>query len=125
MSEGPDPAPGPLAGVRFVEVGGIGPVPHAGMMLADLGATGVRVDRPGRQFLGHDPARDPLLRGRPTRSVDLRTPEGRDEVLDLVARADVLIEGFRPGVAERLGIGPDDCWAVNPALVFGRMTGWG
>ena len=125
MSEGPDPALGPLAGVRFVEVGGIGPVPHAGMMLADLGAIGVRVDRPGRQFLGHDPARNPLLRGRPTRAVDLRTPEGRDEVLALVARADVLIEGFRPGVAERLGIGPDDCWAVNPALVFGRMTGWG
>jgi alpha-methylacyl-CoA racemase len=118
-------APGPLAGIRFLEVGGIGPVPHAGMMLADLGATGVRVDRPGGQFFGHDPERDPLLRGRPTRPLDLRTPEGRTEALGLVAESDVLVEGFRPGVAERLGIGPEDCWAVNPRLVYGRMTGWG
>jgi alpha-methylacyl-CoA racemase len=118
-------AAGPLAGVRFVELGGIGPVPHAGMLLADLGASGVRIDRPGGQFFGHDPARDPLLRGRPTRLVDLRSDDGRGEVLGLVAEADVLIEGFRPGVAERLGLGPDDAWAVNPALVFGRMTGWG
>ncbi|MCU0283453.1 MAG: CoA transferase [Candidatus Nanopelagicales bacterium] len=117
--------PGPLAGVRFVELGGIGPVPHAGMLLADLGATGVRIDRPNAQFLGHDPARDPLLRGRPTRMVDLRADEGRAEVLALVAEADLLVEGFRPGVAERLGLGPDDCWAVRPALVYGRMTGWG
>jgi alpha-methylacyl-CoA racemase len=116
---------GPLAGVRFVEVGGIGPVPHAGMLLADMGATGVRLDRPGGQFFGHDPARDPLLRGRPTRGVDLRSPDGRADVLALVAEADLLIEGFRPGVAERLGIGPEDCWAVNPRLVYGRMTGWG
>ena len=99
------PGPGPLAGIRFVELGGIGPVPHAGMMLADLGATGVRVDRPGGQPLGHAPGRDPLLRGRPTRAVDLRSDEGRAEVLDLVAGADLLIEGFRPGVAERLGLG--------------------
>lgn len=118
-------APGPLAGVRFLEVGGIGPVPHAGMMLADLGASGVRVDRPSGQFFGHDPARDPLLRGRPTRPLDLRSPEGRAEALRLVAESDVLVEGFRPGVAERLGIGPEDCWAVNPQLVYGRMTGWG
>jgi alpha-methylacyl-CoA racemase len=118
-------APGPLVGVRFLEVGGIGPVPHAGMMLADLGASGVRVDRPGGQFFGHDPARDPLLRGRPTHPLDLRSPEGRAEALGLVAESDVLVEGFRPGVAERLGIGPEDCWAVNPQLVYGRMTGWG
>lgn len=117
--------PGPLAGVRFLEVGGIGPVPHAGMLLADLGASGVRLDRPGGQFFGHDPQRDPLLRGRPTRQVDLRSPQGRAEAMDLVADADVLIEGFRPGVAERLGIGPQDCWAVNRSLVYGRMTGWG
>ncbi|MCU0302100.1 MAG: CoA transferase [Candidatus Nanopelagicales bacterium] len=119
------PTPGPLAGVRFVELGGIGPVPHAGMLLADLGAAGTRVDRPGGQFFGHDPARDPLLRGRPTRLVDLRADAGRTEVLALVAEADILVEGFRPGVAERMGLGPDDCWAVNPALVYGRMTGWG
>ena len=123
--DGGDGRPRPLAGVRFVEVGGIGPVPHAGMMLADLGATGVRLDRPGGQVLGHDPARDPLLRGRPTRVVDLRSPAGHDEVMDLVADADLLIEGFRPGVAERLGIGPHDCWQANPRLVYGRMTGWG
>jgi alpha-methylacyl-CoA racemase len=117
--------PGPLAGVRFVELGGIGPVPHAGMLLADLGASGTRVDRPGGQFFGHDPARDPLLRGRPTRTVDLRSAEGRSEVLALVGEADLLIEGFRPGVAERMGLGPDHCWSVNPSLVYGRMTGWG
>jgi alpha-methylacyl-CoA racemase len=116
---------GPLVGTRFVEVGGIGPVPHAGMMLADMGAEGVRVDRPGGQFFGHDPERDPLLRGRPTRGLDLRSPQGRAELLELVADSDVLIEGFRPGVAERLGIGPEDCWAANPRLVYGRMTGWG
>ncbi len=119
------PGPGPLTGVRFVELGGIGPVPHAGMMLADLGATGVRLDRPGGQTLGHVPGRDPLLRGRPTRVVDLRADAGRDEALALVEGSDLLIEGFRPGVAERLGLGPQDCWAVNPRLVYGRMTGWG
>jgi alpha-methylacyl-CoA racemase len=122
---GPADAPGPLAGVRFVELGGIGPVPHAGMLLADMGATGVRVDRPGGQVFGHDPRRDPLLRGRPTRTLDLRAAADRSEVLDLVAGADLLIEGYRPGVAERLGVGPQDCWAVNPRLVYGRMTGWG
>ncbi|HEX6889004.1 MAG TPA: CaiB/BaiF CoA-transferase family protein [Candidatus Nanopelagicales bacterium] len=118
-------AAGPLAGVRFVELGGIGPVPHAGMLLADLGAEGVRIDRPGGQFFGHDPRYDPLLRGRPTRQVDLRDEAGRAEVLDLVGQADLLVEGFRPGVAERMGLGPYDCWAVNPRLVYGRMTGWG
>lgn len=121
---GIDTPPRPLDGIRFVEVGGIGPVPHAGMMLADLGAHGVRLDRPG-QFFGHDPARDPLLRGRPTRAIDLRSDEGRAELMALVAESDLLIEGFRPGVAERLGIGPRDCWPVNPRLVYGRMTGWG
>ena len=101
---GPD-RPGPLAGVRFVELGGIGPVPHAGMMLADLGASGVRFDRPGGQPLGHAPGRDPILRGRPTRLVDLRSEPGRAEVLALVADADLLIEGFRPGATERLALG--------------------
>jgi len=118
-------AAGPLAGIRFVELGGIGPVPHAGMMLADLGATGVRIDRPGGQVMGHDPDRDPLLRGRPTRILDLRDPAELTEVHTLVGQADLLIEGFRPGTAERLGLGPHDCWALNPRLVYGRMTGWG
>jgi alpha-methylacyl-CoA racemase len=93
------------------------------MMLADMGAEGIRIDRVQGQFFGHDPDRDPLLRGRPTRRLDLRTAHA--ELLDLVAGADVLIEGFRPGVAERLGVGPRDCWDVNPRLVYGRMTGWG
>jgi alpha-methylacyl-CoA racemase len=121
----PEPGTGPLAGIRFVELGGIGPVPHAGMMLADLGASGIRVDRPGGQPFGHTPGRDPLLRGRPTQLVDLRSDEGLAHVVELVAEADLLIEGFRPGVTERLGLGPTDCWAVNPRLVYGRMTGWG
>jgi alpha-methylacyl-CoA racemase len=95
------------------------------MMLADLGATGVRLDRPGGQTLGHVPGRDPLLRGRLTRVVDLRGDDGRAEALGLVAGSDLLIEGFRPGVTERLSLGPQDCWAVNPRLVYGRMTGWG
>ncbi len=124
VSAGKNPN-GPLAGVRFVELGGIGPVPHAGMVLADLGASGVRVERPGGQAFGHQPGRDPLLRDREHRTIDLRTEAGRAQVLDLVAGADVLLEGFRPGVTERLGLGPADCWAVAPALVYGRMTGWG
>ncbi|MGB7980547.1 MAG: CaiB/BaiF CoA-transferase family protein [Candidatus Nanopelagicales bacterium] len=118
-------APGPLTGFRFVELGGIGPVPHAGMMLADLGATGIRVDRPGGQPFGHAPGRDPLLRGRPTRQLDLREPADLAQARALIDEADVLIEGFRPGVAERLGLGPAECWARNPRLVYGRMTGWG
>ncbi len=117
--------PGPLTGVRFVELGGIGPVPHAGMMLADLGATGIRLDRPGGQPFGHAPGRDPLLRGRPTKPLDLRDPAGLAQAREFIDEAEVLIEGFRPGVAERLGLGPADCWARNPRLVYGRMTGWG
>ncbi|MFI7586928.1 CaiB/BaiF CoA transferase family protein [Spongisporangium articulatum] len=116
---------GPLAGLRVVELAGLGPAPLACMLLADLGADVVRVDRPGAQPLSGDPARDLLNRNRRCLSVDLKQPAGRDVVLDLVRRADVLIEGFRPGVTERLGLGPDDCAAVNPRLVYGRMTGWG
>ena len=112
---------GPLDGVRVVELAGIGPGPFACMLLADLGADVVRVSRPG----GAAPALDTLLRGRPTLAADLKTPAGRETVLELVERADVLIEGFRPGVAERLGVGPDECHALNPRLVYGRMTGWG
>ncbi|MDT3399477.1 CaiB/BaiF CoA-transferase family protein [Streptomyces sp. B1866] len=116
---------GPLAGARVVELAGIGPGPFAAMLLADLGADVVRVDRPGGPVLGIDPERD--VTGRNKRSVvlDLKSAHGPRAVLDLAARADVLIEGNRPGVAERLGVGPDACLARNPRLVYGRMTGWG
>jgi alpha-methylacyl-CoA racemase len=109
-----------------VEFGGIGPGPHAAMMLADLGADVVRVERPagGLQLMAPD-ARDWLLRGRRSIAADLKDPAGRDLVLRLTDRADVVIEGFRPGVAERLGIGPEDTRARNPRLVYARMTGWG
>ena len=112
---------GPLQGIRVIELAGIGPGPFAGMMLADHGAEVIRVDRPGARI----DARDPLLRGRRLIGVDLKSAEGRALVLDLVKGADALFEGFRPGVTERLGLGPADCHAVNPALVYGRMTGWG
>ncbi|GAA5161534.1 CaiB/BaiF CoA-transferase family protein [Amycolatopsis dongchuanensis] len=115
---------GPLAGLRVVELAGIGPGPHAAMVLADLGADVVRVERPSPA----DPtgrAGDALLRNRRSVAANLKTDEGRELVLRLVAKADVLLEGFRPGVAERLGVGPDDCLARNPGLVYGRMTGWG
>ncbi|MEU3778395.1 CaiB/BaiF CoA-transferase family protein [Streptomyces sp. NPDC032472] len=116
---------GPLAGVRVVELAGIGPGPFAAMLLADLGADVVRVDRPGGGGLAIDPAYDVTNRNKRSVLVDLKDPEGPGLVLDLVERADVLIEGFRPGVAERLGVGPADCHARNPRLVYGRMTGWG
>ncbi|TIC82860.1 CaiB/BaiF CoA-transferase family protein [Nocardioides sp. GY 10127] len=115
---------GPLAGVRVVEVAGIGPGPHACMILADLGADVVRLDRPrGQLFTGG--SHDLLNRGRPSVAIDLKHPEASALVLRLVARADLLVEGMRPGVAERLGIGPADALAANPRLVYGRMTGWG
>jgi alpha-methylacyl-CoA racemase len=120
------PKSGPLAGVRVVELAGIGPGPFAAMMLADLGADVVRVDRPGGGALQIGPAdRDILFRGRPNVLIDLKSPRGVELVLDLVERADVLIEGFRPGVTERLGLGPDACLERNPRIVYGRMTGWG
>ncbi len=118
---------GPLEGVRVVEIAGIGPGPFAAMMLADMGADVVRIDR-AQKVSGGDPANPPLdLLGRGRRSVgvDLKHPEGAGVVLRLMDRADVLIEGFRPGVMERLGIGPEECMARNPRLVYGRMTGWG
>ncbi|MFI6649291.1 CaiB/BaiF CoA transferase family protein [Streptomyces sp. NPDC050529] len=121
-SQGPR---GPLAGVRVVELAGIGPGPFAAMLLADLGADVVRVDRPGGAGLGIDPARDLTNRNKRSVLIDLKAASGPDTVLDLVERADVLIEGYRPGVAERLGVGPDVCLARNPQLVYGRMTGWG
>ncbi|MFB8776403.1 CaiB/BaiF CoA transferase family protein [Streptomyces broussonetiae] len=116
---------GPLSGVRVVELAGIGPGPFAAMLLADLGADVVRVDRPGGQGLGIDPTHDLTNRGKRSVVVDLKDPDGPARVLDLAARADVLVEGYRPGVAERLGVGPEACHARNPALVYGRMTGWG
>jgi alpha-methylacyl-CoA racemase len=114
---------GPLGGLRVVELAGIGPGPHAAMMLADLGADVVRVQRPGDA--GVLPHRDQLLRGRRLVLADLGQPAERDAVLELISRADVLLEGFRPGVAERLGLGPDALLARNPRLVYGRITGWG
>lgn len=120
---------GPLSGVRVVEIAGIGPGPFAGMMLADAGADVVRVDRArGGTAAGGavgGGATDVLARGRRSVAVDLKDARGVDVVLRLVQHADVLIEGFRPGVAERLGIGPDACLARNRGLVYGRMTGWG
>jgi alpha-methylacyl-CoA racemase len=118
---------GPLRGLRVVELAGLGPAPHAAMIFADLGAEVTRVDRPaGRGLQLGDSATDPTLRGRhATVPLDLKSPAGREQVLQLAREADVLIEGLRPGVAERLGVGPHDVWARNPALVYGRVTGWG
>lgn len=116
---------GPLAGLRVVELAGIGPGPYAAMLLADMGADVVRVERPGKQGSSVPADKDVLRRNRRSVVIDVRRPEGVQAVLSLVANADVLIEGFRPGVTERLGLGPDQCWAVNPRLVYGRMTGWG
>jgi alpha-methylacyl-CoA racemase len=119
-------APGPLHGLKVIELAGIGPAPFAGMLLADLGADVVRVDRPGAGSpLAVDPRFDLLNRGKRAVVADLGTAAGRDLVLGLVGDADALIEGFRPGVAERLGVGPGTAQARNPRLVYGRMTGWG
>jgi Predicted acyl-CoA transferases/carnitine dehydratase len=115
---------GPLAGLKVVELAGLGPAPHAAMVLADLGADVVRIDRPGALQLS-DPSADPLLRGRRRVEANLKEPEGRETVLRLVEKADVFMEGYRPGVTERLGVGPADCHARNPRLVYARMTGWG
>ncbi|MEV6475682.1 CaiB/BaiF CoA-transferase family protein [Streptomyces sp. NPDC051657] len=125
MAKGPTPGHGPLTGVRVVELAGIGPGPFAAMLLADLGADVVRVDRPGGAGLGIDPASDLTNRNKRSVLLDLKSDEGPARVLDLVERADILVEGYRPGVAERLGVGPDACLARNPQLVYGRMTGWG
>lgn len=112
---------GPLAGLRTVEMAGIGPGPFCAMVLADLGADVIRVARPGAAL---DP-NDVLARGRTVLHLDLRDPQSVAQVLALAERADALIEGYRPGVMERLGLGPDVCLARQPRLVYGRMTGWG
>src|SRR5689334_14450058 len=126
-----DPRPGegrgPLAGFKMVELAGIGPAPFCSMVMADLGAEVIRIDR-ADAATGGDPATPPadiLNRGRRSVAVNLKHPDGVATVLRLVAQADALIEGFRPGVTERLGLGPDVCLARNPRLVYGRMTGWG
>jgi alpha-methylacyl-CoA racemase len=116
---------GPLSGVKVVELAGIGPAPFACMMLAELGAEVLRIERPGGGLAMGAPEFELLNRGRRNVALDLKNPAAIDTVLELVAGADVLVEGFRPGVAERLGLGPDACHAVNPKLVYGRMTGWG
>lgn len=118
---------GPLAGIKVVEFTGIGPAPMGAMLLADLGATVLRIDRtePSELGLQRELRYDLLLRNRPAVALDLKRPEGKALALRLVERADALIEGFRPGVMERLGLGPEDCLAHNPRLVYGRVTGWG
>ncbi len=118
---------GPLQGFKIVEIAGVGPGQFAGMLLADMGASLVRLARPGHAGveLDLDARFDLMNRSRPTIEVDLKTPEGVALVLDLCADADAIFEGFRPGVMERLGLGPDACFARNPKLVYGRMTGWG
>ncbi|MFI5494145.1 CaiB/BaiF CoA transferase family protein [Actinoplanes sp. NPDC051859] len=119
------PAQGPLAGVRVVELASLAPAPFGCMMLADLGADIVRVDRPGPRVAPAPPTGGPLQRSRRTTALDLKSPTGVAELLRLAAHADVLVEAYRPGVAERLGFGPDVCLARNPRLVYARMTGWG
>jgi len=113
---------GPLAGYRIIELAGIGPGPFCGMMLSDMGAEVIRVERPPKDARR---PRDVLARNRKSLAVDLKRPEGVEAVLRLCEGADALFEGFRPGVTERLGLGPDDCMSRNPKLVYGRMTGWG
>ena len=119
--------PGPLFGVRVVEFEAIGPGPFAGMLLADMGADVLLVERAAESGLGLKRERwtDVMLRGRRSVTLDLKAPGARDAALELIGRADALIEGFRPGVMERLGLAPEACLGRNPKLVYGRMTGWG
>lgn len=118
---------GPLSGYRVIEIASIGPIPMCGMLLADLGADVIRIDRMHESDLGlrRDPAFELTSRGKRSIAVDLKRPEGVDAVVKLASKADVLIEGFRPGVMERLGLSPEVCISANPGLIFGRLTGWG
>jgi alpha-methylacyl-CoA racemase len=118
---------GPLHGVKVIELAGIGPGPFCAMLLADMGADVIRVERAGAVRGGDpdDPPKDILTRNRRSIGVDLKDPDGVETVLRLVEQADIIMEGFRPGVTERLGLGPEDCKARNPRIVYGRMTGWG
>lgn len=122
MSVSSTPARGPLTGMKVVELAGIGPGPHAALLLADLGADVVRVQRPGTLPGG---AERPQWRGRTIVEADLKDPTSIEKVLDLIERADALIEGFRPGVTERMGVGPEIALERDPRLIYGRMTGWG
>src|SRR6185503_2544424 len=118
---------GPLSGIKVIEFEAIGPGPFAGMLLADMGADVILVDRPGGSDLGLKRERwnDVMMRGKRSVTLDLKSKSGAEAALELVTRADALIEGFRPGVMERLGLGPDIALAKNSRLVYGRMTGWG
>src|SRR3954469_15012261 len=118
---------GPLSGIRVLEFEAIGPAPFAGMLLADMGADVLLVDRPSASDLGLKRERwyDVMLRGKRSVTLDLKSPQGVEAAVELIAHADALIEGFRPGVMERLGLGPDVACRRNPKLVYGRMTGWG
>jgi alpha-methylacyl-CoA racemase len=118
-------ASGPLHGVRVVELAGIGPAPYACMLLAEAGADVLRLERAAASARPQGASHELLVRSRPSIAIDLKHPAAVAFVLDLAARADALVEGFRPGVAERLGLGPEACWARNAGLVYGRMTGWG
>ena len=121
------PGAGPLSGVTVIEMAAIGPVPHCGMVLAELGAAVVRIDRTAASGLGLEipPEFDALARGKRPVALDLKGDAGREAAMDLIAGADILIEGFRPGVMERIGLGPEPCLARNPRLVYGRLSGWG
>jgi alpha-methylacyl-CoA racemase len=118
---------GPLHGVKVIELAGIGPGPFCAMLLADMGADVIRIERAAAVRGGDpaDPPKDVLTRNRRSIGVDLKSPDGVEAVLRLVEQADIIMEGFRPGVTERLGLGPEDCMARNPRIVYGRMTGWG
>jgi alpha-methylacyl-CoA racemase len=127
VSSAAEPRQGPLSGIKVVELAGIGPGPMCAMLLADLGATVIRVDRkqPVAQGIERPLKFNTLLRSRGAIALDLKDPRSVEAVLELVAQADALIEGFRPGVTERLGLGPEVCLARNPRLAYGRLTGWG
>jgi alpha-methylacyl-CoA racemase len=127
MTKPPNSQNGPLAGFRIIEMAALGPVPFCGMMLADLGAEIIRIERAGAPPMGEpiDLQFDIMGRGRRSIALDLKSPQGVEIVFKLVETADVLMEGMRPGAMERLGLGPDECLARNPGLIYGRMTGWG